>query len=175
MRTEFFVFGVVVELVGVGLLALDVIAPPAKKQLDRAAARAVALRRTLESTTRRILRRPRNVTIHPGAATVSLEAPGTTSGIVTPGEHTPVDLLARWLREHAIETNTRLAHLEHQTTADRDQHRRDLTDLREALSSDIRAAVESSERAYLGWRLTGFALAGAGITISLIASLMPAS
>lgn len=174
MRTELLVFGVAVEFVGVFLLALDVIAPPAKNRLARAATRARALNRTLESTARRILRRPRNVTIHAGAATVRLEAHGTTSGFVTPGEHTPVNELARWLREHAIETNTRLSHLEHQATADRANYQAQLADLREALSSDIRAAVESSERAYQGWRLFGFALVAAGIIITL-ASLLPAS
>jgi hypothetical protein len=81
--------------------------------------------------------------------------------------------LIYWLREQAVETHNKLRELEGVANADRAATITSLQKLEAELRAEIDNAIDTSEGAYRGWRLVGFILAIAGVTVTLIGSLIP--
>lgn len=175
MRTTLIVAGVLLDLTGITLLALDVLAEPVRHGWIRLGASVATARARLRRTAQRVWNRLRRRTVVP------VPAGGVTAGGIAPTGHVSLrrlpglespDLIA-WLREEVIEIGNRTAVLEGAAAAAHAETQRQVRELAEELRAAIGAAIAQSERAYRGWRLLGFMLAIIGVTLTLIGSLLP--
>jgi hypothetical protein len=175
------VAGVGLELIGITLLALDVLADPAGETWRRVARWVRSLRLRVRTAAGRmrdwlvwhILRRRevRETVTSGGAMSGGISPTGLVHARRIPGP-TVRDDLVLWLRETMVETLDRLDALERASVRDRDAAHREVTDLEARLRMELGEAIDTSEGAFRSWRVLGFALAIAGVTVTLVGSLL---
>jgi hypothetical protein len=168
-RTFLLAVGGPLELIGIALIALDIIAPSMREALG------AAIR-----TKQRVLERIQAAFAHlrgqlhtvVARAEMPFEVTESAAVVKKPGDDSSAEEKLELLIEVSIETQERLHRVESQVVALRDQIQRGIDDVGRQFELAIEKAVGESERAYLRWRAVGFVLALAGATAVFVASMM---
>ena len=168
-RTLLLAVGGPLELIGIALIALDIIAPSMRAALGA----AIRTKQRVRERIRAALAHLRSE-LHTVVASAEMPFEVTESAAVVkkPGDDASPEEKLELLIEVSVETQDRLHRVENQVVALRDQMQRGIDDVRRQINLAIEKALGESERAYLRWRAVGFVLALAGATAVFVASMM---
>lgn len=166
LHTRLTVGGAILEAVGIGLLALDLVAEPTR----RAAKRTAATARGLVARVRAMFSRTRHVhSIDIGAATGTAHVSGGGAVMAT-GTSSLEEQVAE-LRRQLAALRAHVDSVDARLSGDVSDLRAELQRTRDDFTHAIRDAIEASKREYHAWRLGGLVIALAGSVMLAVANL----
>ena len=167
VKLALIIIGVVLEVVGLLLTASPELAPRAR----RGVAAIQRLGAKVEARTRRLLKRPKNVTVSAGAA-AEFALAGRVSAHKSVPDDADVERKLSFLLEQAVESQQRLNKLEYRVSDIPGEWRKDIEDTRSALEERIAHELEQARELFIGRRLIGLTCIASGSLVLAVVNLL---